>query len=145
GVPDASCTVVSRTPWSGSRAAVRSPARAGSTSTVTMPANLPASSASWLRPQLPPCSSLTSARALTRPARSSPTTVMTRVVMGSTLATVSVGEVPGAGEVHGYTRRLRRGHDLLVADRPTRGDDGAHAGVQQHLQAVGEGEERVRG
>ena len=56
----------------------------------------------------------------------------------------SVGEVAGAGEVHRHAGGLGRSDDLLVAHRPTGSDDGAHPGVEQHLQPVGEREERVR-
>ena len=55
----------------------------------------------------------------------------------------SVGEVAGAGEVHRDAGRLRRLDHLGVAHRPTRGDDRADAGVEQHLEPVGEREERV--
>ena len=55
----------------------------------------------------------------------------------------SVGEVPGAGEVHRHPGRLRRLDDLVVAHRPAGVHDRPHTGVDQHLQAVGEREERV--
>src|SRR5690606_9207410 len=57
----------------------------------------------------------------------------------------SVGEVAGAGEIHGHPGGGRRGDDLLVADRPPRLYDGPHPAVEQHLQPVGEREERVGG
>ena len=56
-----------------------------------------------------------------------------------------VGEVAGAGEVHGHARGPGGGNDLAVADGATGLDDGAHPGVQQHLEAVGEREEGVGG
>ena len=55
----------------------------------------------------------------------------------------SVGEVPRAGEVHRDARGLRGLDHLGVAHRPTRGHDRAHAGVEEHLEPVGEGEEGV--
>src|SRR4051812_3756093 len=71
------CVVTSSRPSSSRRAPVSSSTRSVGTPTTTIPANLPASSASWLSSQLPSCAVTTSARALTRPARSSPMTVST--------------------------------------------------------------------
>lgn len=76
-----SCTDTSRRPWSGASAARSSSARSSGTVTTTMPANLPASSLRWLRSQLPPLASMTSASDLTRPARSLPMTERTSVVV----------------------------------------------------------------
>ena len=49
----------------------------------------------------------------------------------------------GTGQVHGHASSLSRLNNFLVADRTARVHDGTHTGVQQHLQAVSEGEERV--
>src|SRR6516162_9313607 len=57
----------------------------------------------------------------------------------------SVEEVTGAGEVQADPLVLRGLDDLVVADRSARLDDRAHPGTGEHLQAVGEGEERVAG
>src|SRR5690606_38409564 len=57
----------------------------------------------------------------------------------------SVGKVARAGEVQRDAGGLRGGDNLLVPDRPARGDDRTHPGLEQDLQAIGEGEERVRG
>ena len=57
----------------------------------------------------------------------------------------SVGEVAGAGEVHGDAGGLGGVDDLLVTDGATRLDDGADPGVDEDLEAVGEGEEGVGG
>ena len=57
----------------------------------------------------------------------------------------SVVEVTHAGEVERDPGRLGRGDDQLVADRPARLGDRAHAGVGEHLKAVGEREVRVAG
>src|SRR4051812_3342472 len=76
-----------------------------------MPAKAPESSASWLFSQLPPCESMTSATAATSPARSSPTTVSTRVVMGSEYA----------GRVRDATAARTRGPWTLPSGRG-RGD-----------------------
>ena len=55
----------------------------------------------------------------------------------------SVGEVPRPREVHRDAGRLRGLDHLGVAHRPTRGHDRADPGVEEHLQPVGEREERV--
>ena len=54
-----------------------------------------------------------------------------------------VREVPGAGEVQRDAVFLGERDGLLVADRAARLDDRAHAGVDEHLRAVVEREERV--
>ena len=54
-------------------------------------------------------------------------------------------EVAGAGEVHGDAGGLGGLNDLPVADGAAGLDDGAHAGVKEHLEAIGEGEEGVGG
>jgi hypothetical protein len=50
-----------------------------------------------------------------------------------------VREVAGARRVQRDAGLAGGGEDLLVAHRPAGLDDGAHAGVEQHLQAVGKG------
>ena len=57
----------------------------------------------------------------------------------------SVGEVPGAGEVHRHAGRLGRLDGEVVAHRPARLDDRGDAGVDQDLRAVLEREEGVGG
>src|SRR4051794_25332927 len=55
----------------------------------------------------------------------------------------SVEEVARAGEVHGDSCPAGRLDDLLVADRAAGLDHSGDAGLQQQLEPVGEGEERV--
>src|SRR5690349_1724692 len=57
----------------------------------------------------------------------------------------SVGEVPGAGEVHRQPGRPGPLDDDVVADGAARGYDRADAGLDEHLEGVREGDERVRG
>lgn len=63
----------------GSRAARKASTLPLGIVTTTMPANLPANSATWLRSQLPPLAETTSASELTSPARSSPRIEITSV------------------------------------------------------------------
>ncbi|CAH0325486.1 hypothetical protein SRABI128_05104 [Microbacterium sp. Bi128] len=81
------CTDTVSVPVRASSAERRSSARSGDTDTSMIPAKAPASSASSLVSQLPPWTSTMSATAATSPARSSPTTVITRVVMPASVAT----------------------------------------------------------
>src|SRR5947199_6870578 len=59
------------------------------------------------------------------------------------IAVPSMEEVTRFGEVQGDTGRLAGLDCLVVAHRAARLDDGADAGVDQHLRPVGKGEERV--
>src|SRR5690349_24286472 len=93
----------------------------------------------------------TTSKRITRPSVSTSTSVRCASSSCTPVTTVvtvppgtgSVGEVPGAGEVHRHAGRLAGGDRLLVAHRPARLDDGPDAGVDEHLGAVGEREERV--
>ncbi len=51
----------------------------------------------------------------------------------------------GTGEVHARPGSLRCRYDFLVAHGSSRLDDGTHPRGEEHLESVGEGEERVRG
>ena len=52
-------------------------------------------------------------------------------------------EVAGTGQVHGHAGSLSGLDNFLITDRTARVHNGTHAGVQQNLQAVSEGEERI--
>src|SRR5690242_2084863 len=71
-----------------------------------------------------------------------------RALPSSTCAVTPVPlvvEVPYAGEVQRDTRGLGGRDDQMVADRAARFGDGAHPGLGQDLEAVGEREVRVAG
>src|SRR5699024_76614 len=55
----------------------------------------------------------------------------------------SVEEVAGAGEIHGHPGGLRGRDDLFVTDRTSGLHHGAHPGLGEDLQAVGEREEGI--
>src|SRR4051795_6871716 len=63
------------------RSAVSASSRSLATDTSTMPANLPANRDIWLRSQLAPCALIGTETADTRPGRSSPITVRTKVAI----------------------------------------------------------------
>src|SRR5699024_11658945 len=82
----------------------------------------------------------------TRPANSS-RMVLATALPSRTVALManssSVEEVAGSGEIHGHPGGLRGRDDLFVTDRTTGLHHGAHPGLGEDLQAVGEREERI--
>ena len=58
---------------------------------------------------------------------------------------VSVSEVARTSEVHGHAGGLGGLNHFCVADRAARLHHGLNPGVDKQLQAIGEGEESVRG
>ena len=64
---------------------------------------------------------------------------------GRNAAPASVEEVPGPGQIHRDPRGLRGRDDLGVAHGAARLDHGPDARAGQHLEPVGEREERVGG
>src|SRR5690606_38672921 len=64
---------------------------------------------------------------------------------GGDFLSALVAEDAHAGEGHGDPRFIRRGNDLVVADRTARLDHRRGAGGDRLEQAVGEGEEGFRG
>lgn len=54
-----------------------------------------------------------------------------------------VEEVTASGEVHGHSRFLGGSYDFFIADGVAGLHDCADAGVQEYLEAVGEGEEGI--
>ena len=57
---------------------------------------------------------------------------------------VLVTEVTLASVDHGDASGIGDGGHLCISDRATRLDHGAHTGGDEHLEAVGEGEEGIR-
>src|SRR5690625_4100438 len=53
-------------------------------------------------------------------------------------------EVAGTGEVHGDTSCFSGSNNFFIADGAAGLDNGGNAGIDKHLQAIGEWEERIR-
>ena len=53
-------------------------------------------------------------------------------------------EVAGASEVHGDTGCFSGSNNFFIADGAAGLDNGGDAGIDKHLQAIGEWEERIR-
>src|SRR4051794_20667399 len=117
-----------RKPWASSamRSAVRASSRSSATATSTIPANLPANRDIWLRSQLAPCALIGTETADTRPGRSSPITVRTKVAIlagyetPGTAASNIAGQANTSAEPPGFSsdQRCPRGESFHLSSCP---------------------------
>src|SRR3954451_21586234 len=98
------------------RSAVSASSRSSATATSTMPANLPANRDIWLRSQLAPCALIGTERADTRPGRSSPITVRTKVAILAGYET----QGSAASSVGGHAQTSAESRDFCRDKSPLR-------------------------